>query len=135
MDFVRNNLLLIVVAVVSGAMLIWPLLRRTTGGPWVDASMATQLINREDALVVDVRDPGEYGAGHILGAKNWPLDHIDERGGEAAKRKDKPVIVYCDTGDRTPKAAAALRTLGFTRVVILSGGLPAWQQAGLPVEK
>ncbi len=135
MDFVRNNLLLIVVAVVSGAMLIWPLLRRTTGGPWVDASMATQLINREDALVVDVRDPGEYGAGHILGAKNWPLDHLDERGGEAARRKDKPVIVYCDAGDRTPKAAAALRKLGFTRVVNLSGGLPAWQQAGLPVEK
>ena len=135
MDFVRNNLLLIVVAVVSGAMLIWPLLRRTTGGPWVDASMATQLINREDALVVDVRDQGEYGAGHILGAKNWPLDHIDERGGEAARRKDKPVIVYCDTGDRAPKAAAALRKLGFTRVINLSGGLPAWQQAGLPVEK
>lgn len=135
MDFVRNNLLLIVVAVVSGAMLIWPLLRRTTGGPWVDASMATQLINREDALVVDVRDPGEYGAGHILGAKNWPLDHLDERGGEAARRKDKPVIVYCDTGERAPKAAAALRKLGFTRVVNLSGGLPAWQQAGLPVEK
>jgi rhodanese-related sulfurtransferase len=131
-DFVRNNLLLIVVAVVSGAMLIWPLLRRTTGGPWVDASGATQLINREDALVVDVRDPGEYGTGHILGAKNWPLDHIDERGGEAARRK---VIVYCDTGDRTPKAAAALRKLGFTRVVNLSGGLSAWQQAGLPVEK
>ena len=135
MDFVRNNLLLIVVAVVSGAMLIWPLLRRTTGGPWVDAPRATQLINREDALVVDVRDPGEYGTGHILGAKNWPLDHIDERGGEAAKRKDKPVIVYCDTGDRTPKAAAALRKLGFTRVVSLSGGLSGWQQAGLPVEK
>ena len=135
MDFVRNNLLLIVVAVVSGAMLIWPLLRRTTGGPWVDASMATQLINREDALVVDVRDPGEYGAGHILGAKNWPLDRLDERGGEVARRKDKPVIVYCDTGERAPKAAAALRKLGFTRVVNLSGGLPAWQQAGLPVEK
>jgi len=134
-DFVRNNLLLIVVAVVSGAMLIWPLLRRTTGGPWVDAPRATQLINREDALVVDVRDPGEYGSGHILGAKNWPLDHIDERGGEAAKRKEKPVIVYCDTGDRTPKAAAALRKLGFTRVVSLSGGLSGWQQAGLPVEK
>jgi len=134
-DFVRNNLLLIVVAVVSGAMLIWPLLRRTTGGPWVDASMATQLINREDALVVDVRDPGEYGAGHILGAKNWPLDHLDERGGEAARRKDKPVIVYCDTGNRAAKAASALRSQGFAKVVLLSGGLGAWQQAGLPVEK
>src|SRR5881392_2705723 len=112
-------------------MLIWPLLRRTTGGPWVDASMATQLINREDALVVDVRDPGESGAGHILGAKNWPLDRLDERGGEAARRKDKPVIVYCDTGERAPKAAAALRKLGFTRVVNLSGR-PAcrWKSEG-----
>src|SRR5436853_6589234 len=113
-------------------MLIWPLLRRTTGGPWVDASMATQLINREDALVLDVRDPGEYGAGHILGAKNLPLSRLDAGGAEiAAKRKDKPVIVYCDTGNRAAKAAAALKSQGFAKVVSLSGGLGAWQQAGL----
>src|SRR5947207_13274191 len=113
-------------------MLISPLLRRTTGGPWVDASMATQLINREDALVVDVRDPGEYGAGHMLGAKNWPLDRLDERGGEAARRKDKPEIVYCDTGERAPKAAAALRKLGCTRCVYLSRALAAWQRCVAP---
>ena len=65
-DFVRNNLLLFVVAFVSGAMLLWPLFRRTAGGPWVNTAEATHLINREDALVVDVRDPGEFGAGHIL---------------------------------------------------------------------
>src|SRR5438552_17932045 len=109
-------------------MLIWPLLRRTTGGPWVDASMATQLINREGALVLDGRDPGEYGAGHILGAKNLPLSRIDAGGAEiAAKRKDKPVIVYCDTGNRAAKAASALRSQGFAKVVLLSGGLGAWQ--------
>ena len=138
MDFVRNNLLLIAVALVSGAMLVWPLLRRVTGGPWVSTGEATQLMNREDALVVDVREPGEYGAGHILGARNVPLAQIDERissGGELAKRKEKPVIVYCDGGERASKAAAVLRKLGFTRVVNLSGGLPGWQQAGLPVEK
>jgi rhodanese-related sulfurtransferase len=133
-DFIRNNILLIAVALVSGGMLIWPLLRRTTGGPWVSTAQATQLINREDALVVDVREPGEYGAGHILGAKNVPLERMDAPG-ELVKRKDKPLILYCDGGDRTTKAAASLKKQGFSRVVNLSGGLGAWQQAGLPVEK
>ncbi len=134
MDFIRNNILLIAVALVSGGMLLWPLLRRTTGGPWVSTAQATQLINREDALVVDVREPGEYGAGHILGAKNVPLERMDTPG-ELIKRKDKPLILYCDGGDRTTKAAASLKKQGFSRVVNLSGGLGAWQQAGLPVEK
>ncbi|HEX2331784.1 MAG TPA: rhodanese-like domain-containing protein [Burkholderiales bacterium] len=133
MDFVRNNLLLFVVAFVSGAMLLWPLFRRSAGGPWVTTAEATHLINREDALVVDVRDPGEYGAGHILGAKNVPLSRLNDA--EVAKRKDRPVIVYCEGGERSSKAVAALKKQGFTRVVNLTGGLRAWQQAGLPVEK
>jgi len=132
-EFVRNNLLLFVVAFVSGAMLLWPLFRRTAGGPWVNTVEATHLINREDALVVDVREPGEYGAGHILGAKNFPLARLGEA--DLAKRKDRPVIVYCDGTDRSSKAASLLKKQGFTRVVNLSGGLKAWQQAGLPVEK
>jgi rhodanese-related sulfurtransferase len=132
-DFVRNNLLLIVVAFVSGAMLLWPVFRRTAGGPWVNTAQATQLINREDALVVDVRDPGEYGAGHILGAKSFPLSRLNDA--EISKRKDRPVIVYCDGGERASKAMAALKKQGFTRVANLTGGLRAWQQAGLPVEK
>jgi rhodanese-related sulfurtransferase len=132
-DFVRNNLLLFVVAFVSGAMLLWPLFRRTAGGPWVNTAEATHLINREDALVVDVRDPGEYGAGHILGAKNVPLSRLNDA--EVAKRKERPVIVYDQGGERSSKAVAALKKQGFTRVVNLTGGLRAWQQAGLPVEK
>lgn len=133
MDFVRNNLLLFVVAFVSGAMLLWPLFRRGAGGPWVNTAEATHLINREDALVLDVRDPGEFGAGHILGAKNVPLSRIGDA--EVAKRKDRPVIVYCEGGERSSKAVAALKRQGFARVVNLTGGLRAWQQAGLPVEK
>ena len=133
MEFVRNNLLLFVVAVVSGAMLLWPVFRKGTGGPWVNTAEATHLINREDALVVDVRDPGEYGTGHILGAKNVPLSRLDD--GELAKRKERPVIVYCDGGERAGKAISALKKQGFARVVNLSGGINAWKQAGLPVEK
>ena len=135
MKFLQENILLIAVAFVSGAMLLWPYVRRATGGPSVNPSQATQLINREDALMVDVRDPGEYGAGHILGAKNLPLAGLASGAELAAKRKDRPLIVYCDTGNRSAKAAAALKSQGYTRVLNLSGGLGAWQQAGLPVEK
>jgi len=131
--FVENNLLLVAVAAISGAMLLWPLLRRSAGGPWVSVAQATLLINREDALMVDVRDQGEYDAGHILGARSVPLARLDSP--ELAKRKDKPLVVYDDGGERSAKAAAALRKRGFERVVNLTGGLGAWKQAGLPVEK
>ena len=134
-DFVRNNLLLIAVAFVSGAMLLWPFVRRGAGGPWVSHAEATRMINREDALLLDVREPGEFGAGHILGAKNVPLARIDEGAADLAKRKERPLIVYCDGGDRTSKASAALKKQGYARVASLSGGLSGWQQAGLPVEK
>ncbi len=136
MKFLQDNILLIAVALVSGAMLLWPYVRRATGGPSVNPTQATHLINREDALVIDVREPGEYGTGHILGAKNMPLSRVDSGGAEiAGKKKDRPVILYCESGNRSAKAAAALRGQGYTRVLNLSGGLGAWQQAGLPVEK
>ena len=82
MKFLQDNILLIAVAFVSGAMLLWPYVRRATGGPSVGPSQATQLINREDAMVIDVREPGEYGAGHILGAKNVPLSRVDTGGAD-----------------------------------------------------
>ncbi|HSU76183.1 MAG TPA: rhodanese-like domain-containing protein [Burkholderiales bacterium] len=136
MDFVRNNLLLFVTALVSGAMLLWPLVRRTTGGPWVNPAQATHLINREDAVILDVRDPAEFAAGHVLGARNVPLARLDAPAPDLLKRKERPVIVYCDgRGDRAGKAAAALKKAGFTRVTHLSGGIKAWQDAGLPLEK
>lgn len=137
LKFVQNNLLLFAVAVTSGAMLLWPLVRRAGAGPSVSALQATQLMNREDALVIDVRDPGEYGAGHILGAKSVPLARLEagEVPAEVVKRKNRSVIVYCERGDRAEKAAAALRKQGFEKAVSLAGGLAAWRQAGLPVEK
>jgi rhodanese-related sulfurtransferase len=129
-----HNGLLLATAVASGAFLLWPLVRKSAGGPSVGTLEATQLVNREDALFIDVRDAGEYSAGHILGARNIPVGKMDGSG-ELAKRKDKAIIVYCDGGNRAATAAAALRKLGFTRVVNLTGGIGAWQQAGLPVEK
>lgn len=134
-DFLWKEKLLVATALVSGGMLLWPQLRRSTGGASLSTGEATLWINREDALVVDVRDSGEFGAGHILGARHVPLARIEEGGGELAKKKDRPLIVCDDNGERAPRAAAALRKHGFTRVAALSGGLGAWRQAGLPVEK
>jgi rhodanese-related sulfurtransferase len=134
-DFVRNNLLLIVVAFASGAMLLWPLVRRSAGGPWLSPAQATHLINREDATVIDVRDANEFATGHVLGAKNVPLARMETAGADVVKKKDRPVILYCDGGERAGKALATLKKQGFSRVANLSGGIKAWQDAGLPVEK
>ena len=135
MDFVQNNLLLIATAFISGAMLLWPLVRRGTGGPWVSTLDATRLINQKDAPLLDVREPAEFAAGHILGAKNMPLAQIGARAAEFDKWKAKPVIVYCDSGSRATSAMPLLKQRGIAEVYNLSGGFPAWQQAGLPVER
>lgn len=127
--------MLVAVAFVSGAMLLWPYVRRSSGGPWVSTLQATQMINREDALVLDVREPTEFDNGHLLGAKSMPLGSLEARAGELDKHKSKPVIVICGDGNRAGKAATILRERGFATVVNLSGGFPAWQQAGLPVVK
>jgi rhodanese-related sulfurtransferase len=135
MDFIIKNIYLVVLAAVSGGMLLWPLLRKGAGGPWVNTLEATQLINRSDALVVDLRSAEDYAKGHILGARSLPLADLERRAGELEKQKAKPVIVHCGDGNRSGDGVATLRRLGFGSVSNLSGGYAAWQQAGLPVEK
>ena len=135
MKFVLDNVFLIAIAFVSGAMLVWPLLRRGAGGPSVNTLEATQMINRQDALMLDVREQAEYAQAHILNARGLPLSQLETRVGDLEKFKDKPVIVYCATDNRSSSAVATLKKHGFTNVVNLSGGFAAWQQAGLPVQK
>lgn len=135
MKFVTENIFLIAIAFVSGAMLVWPLVRRGAGGPSVNTLEATQLINRQDALVLDVREQAEFALSHILNSRGLPLSQLEARVGDVQKFKDKPVIVYCATGNRSSAAVATLKKHGFSNVVNLSGGFAAWQQAGLPVQK
>ncbi len=135
MKFVMDNIFLVAVAVVSGAMLVLPLLRRGAGGASVTTLEATQMINRQDALLLDVREQAEYAQAHILNARGLPLSQLEARIGDIEKFKDKPLIVYCATDNRSSSAAATLKKRGFSNVVILSGGFAAWQQAGLPVQK
>jgi rhodanese-related sulfurtransferase len=132
--FLSDNMLLVATMLFSGGMLLWPVLRRTGGGA-VSTLEATLLMNQQNALVLDVRDAAEYGKGHLLNARNIPLAQLDERVSEVEKFKAKPVLLVCETGQRAGKAAAALRRQGFQQVSVLGGGIGAWQQAGLPLEK
>lgn len=135
LEFLQKNVLLVVAAVTSGGMLLWPLLRRAGGGPGVDTLQATQMINRQDAVMLDVREAAEIAPGRILGARHIPLDQLAARAAEVSKKKDRPVIAYCDSGRRGAKAVAILVQAGYANVFNLNGGYGAWVQAGLPVEK
>ena len=133
--FVIDNWPLIAVAVVSGLMLVWPLLAGARGGARVSTLQATQLINQKDAVVIDIREQVEYSRGHISNAKSFPAKLLDERRTEIEKFKGLPVIVSCDTGQRAGAAADKLRALGVGEVYVLNGGLNAWRDAGLPVSR
>ena len=130
------NMMLFGAAVATGSMLLWPLLSRTfRPGREVSAFEAVQLINRQEALVLDVRDTGEFEAGHITNAKHVPERQLAERLKELEKYKERPLIVTCRTGMRSGAAVEILRRGGFAAAVNLRGGLGAWQQAGMPLEK
>lgn len=134
-EFLQKNIMLVGIALVSGGMLIWPALRRTTGGPWASTLEATQMINREDALVLDVRDTADYSKGHLLGARHIAHDQLERRIVEVAKNKNRPIIVYDDGGRTAARALEVLQKLGYSRAYNLTGGYGGWKQAGLPVEK
>lgn len=131
MDFVLQNIFIIAVAVVSGVALMWPGLSRARGANGVDATGATQLVNQQNAVFVDVRPPVDYEKGHIAQARNVPVDEIEARA--ASLPKNKPLIVVCGNGRTAARAAAQFKAKGFEQVHTLNGGLLAWQQAGLPV--
>ncbi len=133
MKFITENLFLIAVAFVSGAMLLWPLVSRRMAGATLGYHAATRMINDQDAVVLDVRSNSEFSAGHLPQARNIPVEDLDKRAGELPA--GKPVIIYCQTSARAGKAAATLRALGREPVYVLDGGLQGWQQSGLPVVK
>lgn len=136
MTFIQNNIWLVLAALISGGALVWPLIsRRLSGIPELGAQAAVALINRRDALVVDVREAAEFGAGHLPDAKNIPFAQVQKRAGELEKSKNKPLLVCCQTGSRSHATAAVLKKAGFQETFVLAGGIHAWQQAGLPLEK
>lgn len=134
-EFLQHNWIWAALAGVSGSLLIFPMLRGQLGGAGISPAMATQLINREDALVIDVREANEWSQGHIPNARHIPLGQLDERLAEINKFKERTIVVNCRSGQRSGNACGRLRKAGFAKVFNLDGGMQAWEQAGLPISK
>jgi rhodanese-related sulfurtransferase len=136
MDFIQHNIWLILLAVLSGFMLVGPSFReKLSGTRQVGPQEAVMLFNHEDALVLDVRENSEYADGHIPKARHIPLGQLRERVKELEKFKARPIVAVCRTGNRSGTASSVLRKAGFEHVHNLAGGMVAWEQAGLPKEK
>ncbi|MGF1525282.1 MAG: rhodanese-like domain-containing protein [Candidatus Competibacterales bacterium] len=106
-----------------------------SGVKGVNPAQTLQLINHDDALVVDLRGASDYRGGHIQGAVNIPSGELKDRLKEVQRFKAKPVVVYCQTGTRSQSAGGILKQAGFDRVHHLKGGLQAWRGDNLPVRK
>ena len=134
MNFIVDNWYLILLALVSGGLLLVPMLKGGAQGG-LTAAMAVQLINREKAVVIDVCGADEYSAGHVVGAKNVPLADLEARLPVVVKNKALPLIMVCASGPRAARAAATAKKLGYANAQVLAGGIKAWSAAGMPVEK
>ncbi len=133
LDFLLQNWMLVLVALVSGGMLLWPALGR--GGPGaVTVNEAVQLINREKAVLIDVCEPSEYAAGHAVGARSVPLGTL-ETSKALPSNKTLPLVVVCQSGARASRAVGVLRKLGYENARVLAGGMGAWREANMPIEK
>ncbi|SNS18159.1 Rhodanese-related sulfurtransferase [Noviherbaspirillum humi] len=133
MKFIIDNIWLIGIALLSGGALLWPNLQRR--GRTVSLLQATQLMNQGKSVIVDVREPSEFAAGHLRDAKNIPLKELPNRIGELEKSKAKTIIIVCQSGARSAQAASQFTKAGFSDVASLEGGQAAWQAQGLPLAK
>jgi len=135
LEFIQQNIFVVAVAVIIGTMLLALSVRRPAGAGAVSPAQATLLINRENAQLIDIREPNEYIAGHLCDSRNIPAASLAQRVGELEPFKDKPVILVCQSGARSSAACSTLSKLGFVRVHTLEGGVAAWSEAGLPLKK
>jgi len=136
LEFIQQNIWLVLLAAFSGIMLMLPIIRgKLSGALSADTTQAVQLINHQDALILDVREANEFAAGHIANARHIPLGQLATGLKPLEKHKDKTIVVNCQSGTRSAMACGVLRKNGFTQVYNLKGGIKAWEQAGLPTVK
>jgi rhodanese-related sulfurtransferase len=134
LKFILDNWMLISVALASGFMLFLPVMQgAATAG--LSPQQAVQMINREKAQVIDVCSAEEFAAGHLIGARHVPLDQLEQQIAGVAKNKSQPLILVCASGLRSKRAVAVAKKLGYEQAHSLTGGLKAWKEANLPVEK
>ena len=133
-DFVIANWMLWLIALSAGAMLLIPMIQKAGQGA-LSAEGAVQLINRQKAVVVDIRAPEEFAEGHVTGARNVPLDQLEAKLAGTVKKKSLPLLIVCASGARAQRAVAVAKKLGYEQAQALSGGLKSWKDANLPLEK
>jgi len=134
-EFVLHNwLLFLALFAILGMLIGGEILRKMRGVSTLDAPSTLRLINDQDAVIVDIRDAGDYKEGHIPQARHFPFSALQERLGEL-KVKDQPIIVYCRTGAASQSACVLLKKNGFANVHSLKGGLPSWLDAHLPISR
>lgn len=134
-EFAGNHLGLVIALVVILTLLIQNLVSGGGGRDSVDPARATELINHDDAVVVDVRPMADFNQGHIIGAINIPSNGFANQLKQLERHKAKPIIVSCRSGAQSAQACATLRKAGFEKVHNLRGGILAWQSANLPVTR
>jgi rhodanese-related sulfurtransferase len=135
-EFFKENVLLIGLALGSGVALLVPMFSRSVAGSTlVTVTEAVMLMSRKQVLVLDVREPDEFKLGHLQGARNVPLSQLAGRIKELEKFKDKPVLLVCERGNRTRAAVKVLKAQQFTALHQLKGGMQAWSEAKMPVSK
>lgn len=138
LDFLIDNVVLVMAALTSGGLLLWPTLRGAQmGGQAVSVPEAVRLMNREKGVLVDIRDAAAYAAGHATGSRHVFMDDLNKTPLPSTLPSNKalPVLLMCDSGIKASKATALLRKAGYERAMTVGGGMNAWREAQMPVEK
>ncbi|MEN9911654.1 MAG: hypothetical protein RI956_98 [Pseudomonadota bacterium] len=133
MNFILPNLPYIIIFLLSSGMLIYPVIEQFRMGEATDVNGAVALMNREQAILLDIRDADSYAKGSVAQAKHVPADTLASRAADFAKQTC--IILMDADGKNVIKAANTLRIAAATRVVVLNGGYDAWITAGLPVKR
>lgn len=132
MDFLFENIFLVVLIIISAVLLFFPKVL-SRDNKVLGSKEVTLLINREPAMLVDVRSEADFRAGHITNAINIPLDQIEVQINKITSNSKKNIIVYCQKGVRSAQAFRLLNKLGLPKLYTIEGGLDAWLKNNLPI--
>ena len=131
----RNPVLSLALVGLTVAVIVNEILALLSGVRRIGPAQLTALVNRDNALVVDLRAISDFEKGHIAGAKNVQMSQFDPENKTLAPAKALPVVLVCQAGQTAQTAAKRLRKAGFAQVAVLEGGIQAWQSADLPLVK
>ncbi|MCB1725215.1 MAG: rhodanese-like domain-containing protein [Chromatiaceae bacterium] len=135
LEFAGNHMMLLAAFFVVLSALLWNLAADPGGKNAVDPLAATAMINHEEAIVLDVRSMAEFKDGHIVNAINIPINGLGNSIKQLEKHRHRPIVAVCRSGSRSGAACSLLRKQGFENVKNLRGGMLAWQNANLPVNR